>query len=112
MTEPASARARMQSHDLRVRRSTTAAVSAAICLTGLLTGVASAAPVQGRGTPGLQPPTADQGSTALAKAQADYEAAVAAQHQTTTAPTRLRATARVAAVSRPAPAPVAVTGGS
>ncbi|HET7466095.1 MAG TPA: hypothetical protein VFL29_05470 [Candidatus Dormibacteraeota bacterium] len=103
---------RKKSNDRLARRVTTGAVSLAVCLAGVLTGAASGGQVAARTAIGPSTQPDDPGSTTLAKAFADYEAAVAAQHHASSpAPARLQAPAAPPRRTA-APAPVAVTGGS
>lgn len=97
-----------------VRRTTTASLGLAICLTGLFAGLASAAQPTGAA---LQPlATPDDANAQLANALVDYEKAVAARNVPAPAPHSSGA-GKALAPPRAAPAPAAhpptaVTGGS
>ena len=103
--------ARKKAHDRLARRATTAVVSAAVCLAGVLTGAASTGQVAARTAIGAATQPDDPASVRLSKALADYEAAVAAP-QHAPSPARAKLQAPTAPRRSSAPAPVAVTGGS
>jgi len=118
MTEAArvplvSAARRKREHDRLARRATTAALSLAICLTGLFTGFAAISrPATSEGTElTLQPGDAE---SALTKALSDYRAAAAA-HDAMTASNATQPKPLAPARTAPAPVashPAAVSGGS
>lgn len=106
---------RKREQELLVRRSTTAAVSLAIILTGALAGLASIA--GSPGTAGAQPAdvAGSEGAAALSKALADFEAAAGrqAQAQAPAAAKQVRPLAAPRSAPAPAPKPAAaVSGGS
>ena len=106
---------RKREQGVLVRRSTTAAVSLAIVLTGLLASVASGFNSLGQARAQPAGPAGPDGAAALSKALADFEAAAERRSQAQASAAAKQAKPIAAARSAPAPAAkpaVAVSGGS